>query len=88
MEAGTNKGEWYESVAIWAGGSCTFICNELHRSYVKKTAHFIYSFLLSMCYFAAIDAESDFNMLVGRSPEDITYVEQNTVAIPLLPLHL
>lgn len=55
---------------------------------LKKTAHFIYSFLLSMCYFTTIDAESDFNMLVGRSPEDITYVEQNTVAIPLLPLHL
>lgn len=53
-----------------------------------KTAHFIYSFLLSMCYIAAIDAVSDFNMLLGRSPGDITYVEQNTVAIPLLPLHL
>lgn len=54
----------------------------------KKKAHFIYSFLLSMCYFAAINAESDFNMLLGRSHGDITYVEQNTVAIPLLPLHL
>lgn len=50
----------------------------------KKTAHFIYSFLLSMCYFAAID----FNMLLGRSPGDHTCVKQNTVAVPLLPLHL
>lgn len=41
-----------------------------------------------MCYFAAIDAESDFNMLLCRSPGDVTYGKQNTVAVPLLPLHL
>lgn len=41
-------GEW-KCFSVWSGGSCIFISSELHRKhFVYKTAHYCFSFLLSM----------------------------------------
>ncbi len=50
---------------------------------------FIYSFLQSMLYIAALDAESNFKMLLGMQfTLETVDVMQNTRTVPLLPLHL